>query len=455
MSSQQQQHVINMTGLDSGPVTTGISGGGGGGTLVQGQQQANLSNSTGHGSNIPPGAYRPGSSQRSPRLHQSVYAPLSPSQNQPHNYTSPRMTTLSPMSGSAASTSQLGRSQSLGHAAYQQMQASSQQGYGQPSSSSLYPQQPIEASPYRSREKGQPSYSEGNTGGALLPTINTHIPQSSLMGSPYSPNMRNSMALDTPNYNAASGPPKSPVTRQQGGGSPYAPNLSHNNRPMSMYDTSYGLHQPPQASSRNSYHPMDNQMNSSHRASPGGTQFHGMGSNQHLRGSDNSSGGTGTIPSHTNPTSPHGDSLPLYSNATAPMGHMPSSPYGPSSSGQYVGAPPRLSVVGGGGGYGMNMESTELGGSTNHRERRGTVTSADVGGAGAGDFAKWDRQQRMAAAEAAEAHHNQPHPPKLQEAFRRVRDVSDLKAVNEPAIAGTGRRADPSGGYVSVSFKCG
>ena len=94
----------------------------------------------------------------------------------------------------------------------------------------------------------------------------------------------------------------------------------------------------------------------------------------------------------------------------------------------------------------VSGEAGDPNASSSNRERRGTVTNADA--AGAREFAKWDRQQRLAAAEAQQ---NQPPAPRLQEGFKRVRDLSDLKAVNEPALAGIGRRADPSGGYVSVS----
>lgn len=442
MSSQQQQHVINMTGLDSGPVTTVIGGGATGQSGTAGIASSSIS--SGSTVNIPPGTYRPGSSQRSPHVYQSVYSPMSASQalhvNSPttSSYTSPRLATLSPTTATA-STSQLSRSQSLGHAAYQQLQAASsqQQGYG---TSSLYPQTSLDASPYRTREKNHPSYSEGASGGALLPTINTHVSRNSHLGSPYSPNMKHSMSVDPPSF--ASGPPKSPVTRQQGGGSPYTPNIGHSNRPVSMYDASYGHLQNP--SSRNSYHTMDNA-----RTSPGAPLTHPMGSGQHLRASDGSS--SGTLPAKVgNSASPHmGDSLPLYSSPSAPMNHLQSSPYMHTSSSQLVGAPPRTNA---GGAYGVKEfdrvsgEAGDPNASSSNRERRGTVTNADA--AGAREFAKWDRQQRLAAAEAQQ---NQPPAPRLQEGFKRVRDLSDLKAVNEPALAGIGRRADPSGGYVSVS----
>lgn len=130
------------------------------------------------------------------------------------------------------------------------------------------------------------------------------------------------------------------------------------------------------------------------------------------------------------------------------MNHLPSSsPYNHSSTGQYTGAPPRTSGVGG---YQsankydqMNVEAATAGpsnSSNNYRERRSTLTSADVSGV------EWDRQQ-LAAAAAAELQ-QQPRV-RLQDGFRRVRNVSDLKAFNGPALAGTGRRADPMGGYVS------
>jgi hypothetical protein len=436
MSSSQQQHVINMTGLDSGPVTTSISGAH---SINQSMTPA-LSTSTSSSSTtqIPPGAYRSTSSQHSPRLQQSVYAPLSPSHN-PSAYALPTLTALSPMSATA--TSSLNRSQSLNTAAYQQMHGGpsqqQQQAYGPSSSSSMYPQQPNDASVYRNRELNQPSYSEGSSSGALLPTINTHIPRNSLMGSPYSPSLRQSMALDPQSYNPGSaGPPKSPVTRQQG--SPYIANP--NNRPGSMYDVNYGRQA--MSSPRNNYHPVDSRMSPAHRASPSATpQLHKMGSNQRLRASEGNLSG---LPTHLN-TSTLSDALPLYRNPSEPLNQMHSSPYMQSSTTLYGGAPPRTSGVGGSYDQ-MNMEPAA--GPSNshlHRDRRGTFTSVDA--TGMLDNAAWDRQRRTV--EAAEM--QQPPRPKIQEGFRRVRDVSDLKAVNEPAIAGTGRRADPSGGYVSVS----
>lgn len=438
MSSQHQQHVINMTGLDSGPVTTSISGAN---SSTQPPTPA-LSTSTSSSSttHIPPGAYRSTSSQRSPRLHQSVYAPLSPSQN-PASYALPTLTSLSPLSANASSS--LNRSQSLNTAAYHQMHSGpsqqQQQGYGASSSSSIYPQQPSENMAYRSREVNQPSYSEGNPSGTLLPTVNTHIPRNSLVGSPYSPNMRQSMALDNQSYNpGSSGPPKSPVHRQQA--SPYT--VNSNNRPVSMYDATYG--QQAMSSSRNSYHPVDSRMSPSHRASPGVAppQLHKMGSNQRLRASDGNLGG---LPLHLNNSAlPLSDALPLYRNPSVPLNHLPSSPYTQASANLYGGAPPR---TGGMSSYDqMNMEAAAgPSNSYSHRDRRGTMTSADA--TGMLDQASWERQRRTS--EAVEM--QQPPRPKIQEGFRRVRDVSDLKAVNEPAIAGTGRRADPSGGYVSVS----
>ena len=417
-----------MMGLDSGPVTTSISGAASQANAAALSSSTSSSTSTAH---IPPGAYRSTPSQRSPRL----YAPMSPSQN-PSAYALPTLTSLSPISATASSS--LNRSQSLSTAGYQQMHGGSsqqQQVYNPPSTSSIYSQQPSDPSAFRSREKNQPSYSEGNSSGALLPTNNTQIPRNSLMGSPYNPNLRQSMTLDSQSYNpSAAGPPKSPVSRQQT--SPY----NANNRPVSMFDAGYGRQAT--SSSRNSFHPVDSRMSPGHRASPvAGPQLQRMGSNQRLRASD---GGSSILPSHLNQTMTSSDSLPMYRNPSVPLSHLPSLPYAPSSANLYGGAPPRTSGVGGGYDQ-MNMEAGGPSNSYNYRDRRDTMTSAEA--AGMMDHAAWDRQNRTA--EAAEL--QQPPRPRLQEGFRRVRDVTDLKAVNEPAIAGTGRRADPSGGYVSVS----
>lgn len=445
LSSQQQQHVINMGTVDPG-VQRAASGGPG----QQGVAMAHAGAPT-----LPPGAYNSSPSKaRSPTMqHQqrqnNTYSPLPPgpsataggqlpsmgfdgtSYSHLPAYVSPRLSQLSPHSASSPSSTQttLGRSQSLGHAAYQQLQNSV---YSPTSPSQPHPVD--SSSPYRSRDRREVSVSDGgstssyapqpprggpSSSGSLLPTINTQIPSGNFMNSPYSP-QRASMIVDAPSYSgqhAGGRGPRSP-TGLQTGTSSYAPHSS--NRPVSMFtDPSASSYAPSTSNnpgaSRSAYMDLPTSLSPSHRLSPG-RQYAGS------RPSVESGNGSQLM----------GDSLPLYtSNAGAPTGRL-SSPY---QQGQ-------ISVGGAPMGYGSHNDTDRMSvepGEQQRRERRTTLTPSGVESGAGYDWGA------------------QPHPAKVRpairpaEGFRRVRDLSDLKTNIDLAQQGKGRRADPTGGYVSVS----
>lgn len=471
-SSATAQHVINMIGMDPGLGLSsgGIQSVGGNGTV--GTSTATTANGSGtsmssHPSALP-GSFRSTPSQQqyqqqnlSPRASGNLSPQTigSPTGNLMSNYASPQSVQGALSPPLIPSTSQLGRSQSLGHAAYQQYQNNLQQKQQQQQHQQQLPQSSTTANMYALQGAGSSTrrdrsqqYSDGGIGtqaavnAGTLPTINTQIPSSSLMNSPYSPSNRHQITFDpstsarvSTGSSSATGntQPHSPTTTAATSyGSPYIPSQhlpqqqSAGTRPMSMIDpnTGYGHNLTASYGGAQTISPV---AGSSKRASFPHTQ--------------NTMDQTSVLPLHNSPQinspSGYGDSLPLYS--TGSSSRLPiSSPYMPMSpnNANRVGAPPRTTTISGA--YSpvhtpsdrMSIEPNAQ--ATPRKERRNTVTSHDnVTRQQLGQFEEWERKQRMLQ--------------KRQDGFRRVRDLNDLKVNLEPAQQGIGRRADPMGGYVS------
>lgn len=422
-------------------------------------------------------------------------------------YTSPRLAHAAAgvqgadkyMASSTSKDSGLGRSLSMGHAAYQgQQQASlSHQGqaYSQASPISSHASQFQGLSPsmapassrgtdsYRPREYGQPSYSEGSPsmqGSSsssarshnLLPTVNTTgLTPSHLMSTPYSPGSRASVIVESPRF--ANPHHELPASVSPGVSSAnaaaYAPSMStHNNaqRHSNYDDLSAGTGGRRGSSGESlsgggfmDYVPSSSARQPSRNLSP--ARLSHRSSRQHLK-QDEFAG----LPTHQSYNAQalggFGDSLPYAytsssgapsSGSAATASHALQSPY----QAQHGHAPPRGAPLSGSTPMWSGTTGTDRPSNNYDGHFSSPKLSADradgYANSGAGldsvtsplrtDFARLGR-------EADGATRERQTRPQVR-GFRRVRDASDLRPNVEKIADGNGRRADPTGGFVSVS----